>query len=41
MGANLFSDFYSELIWLASDLEYTLEMLIQKFKHKLMPRLQD
>ena len=41
MGASLFSDFYSEFIQLASDLEYTSEMLIRKFKHKLTPRLQD
>ncbi len=41
MGASLFSDFYSEFIRLASDLEYTLEMLIREFKHKLMPQLQD
>ena len=41
MGASLFSDFYSEFIRLASDLEYTSEMLIQEFKHKLTPRLQD
>ena len=39
--ASLFSDFYSKFIRLASDLEYTSEMFIQKFKHKLMPRLQD
>ena len=41
MGASSFSDFYSEFIQLASDLEYTSEMLIWEFKHKLMPRLQD
>ena len=41
MEASSFSDFYSEFIRLASDLEYTLEMLIQEFKHKLTPRLQD
>ena len=41
MGANSFSDFYSKFIQLASDLEYTSEMLIQEFKHKIMPRLQD
>ena len=41
MGASLFSNFYSEFIWLTSDFEYTLEMLIWEFKHKLMPRLQD
>ena len=41
MGASLFSDFYSEFIQLASDLEYTSEMLIREFKHKLTPRLQD
>ncbi len=41
MGASLFSDFYSKFIRLASDLEYTLEMLIREIKHKLMPCLQD
>ena len=41
MRASLFSDFYSEFIWLAFDLEYTLEMLIQEFKHKLTPWVQD
>ncbi len=41
MGASSFSDFYSKFIRLASNLEYTSEMLIQEFKHKLMPRLQD
>ena len=41
MGASLFSDFYSEFIWLASDLEYILKMLIQKFKYKLTLRLHD
>ena len=41
MGASLFSDFYSEFIQLASDLEYTSEMLIWEFKHKLTPQLQD
>ena len=41
MGASSFSDFYSEFIRLASDLEYTSEMLIREFKHKLTPRLQD
>ncbi len=41
MGTTLFNDFYSEFIRLASDLEYTFEMLIREFKHKLRPRLQD
>ena len=41
MEASSFSDFYSKFIQLASDLEYTSEMLIQEFKHKLTPRLQD
>ena len=41
MKASSFSDFYSKFIWLASDLEYTLEMLIWEFKYKWMPRLQD
>ncbi len=41
MGASLFSDFYSEFIRLASDLEYTSEMLIWEFKYKLTPCLQD
>ena len=41
MEASSFSDFYSKFIQLASNLEYTLEMLIWEFKHKLTPRLQD
>ncbi len=41
MGASSFSDFYSEFIQLASDLEYTSEMLIREFKYKLMLYLQD
>ncbi len=41
MGTSSFNDFYSEFIHLASDLEYTSEMLIRAFKHKLTPRLQD
>ena len=41
MEASLFSDFYFEFIQLTSDLEYTLEILIQEFKHKLTPRLSD
>ena len=41
MGASLFSNIYSEFIRLVSDLEYTLEMLIREFKHKLTPCLQD
>ena len=41
IGASSFSDFYSEFIRLASNLEYTSEMLIREFKHKLTPRLQD
>ena len=41
MGTSSFTDFYSEFIRLASDLEYTSEMLIREFKHKLTPRLQD
>ncbi len=41
MGTSSFNDFYSEFIRLASDLEYTSEMLIREFKHKLTPRLQD
>ena len=41
MGAHSFNDFYSEFIRLASELEYTSEMLIREFKHKLTPRLQD
>ena len=36
---SLFSDFYSEFIQLAFDLEYTLEMLIWEFEHKLTSRL--
>ena len=41
MEASSFSNFYSKFIRLAFDLKYTSEMLIQEFKHKLMPRLQD
>ncbi len=41
MGASSFSNFYSEFIRLALDLEYTSEMFIQEFKYKLTPRLQD
>ena len=41
MGASLFSNFYSKFIQLAFDLKYTLKMLIQKFKHKLMLQLQN
>ena len=41
MEASLFSDFYSEFIRLVFDLEYTSEMFICKFKHKLMLHLQD
>ena len=41
MGTSTFNDFYSKFIRLASDLEYTSEMLIQEFKHKLIPCLQD
>ena len=41
MEASLFSDFYSEFIQLASDFEYTSEIFIWEFKHKLTPRLQD
>ena len=41
MGARSFNNFYSEFIRLASELEYTSEMLIREFKHKLTPRLQD
>ena len=41
MGTSSFNNFYSEFIRLASDLEYTSEMLIWDFKHKLTPRLQD
>ncbi len=41
MGTSSFTDFYSEFIQLASDLEFTSEMLIREFKHKLTPRLQD
>ena len=35
MGTSSFNDFYSEFIRLALDLEYTSEMLIREFKHKL------
>ena len=41
MEVSLFSDFYSEFIQLASDFEYTSEMLIWEFKHKLMLYLQN
>ena len=41
MGARSFNDFYSKFIRLASELEYTSEILIGEFKHKLTPRLQD
>lgn len=37
---NSLSNFYSEFIWLAFDLEYTSKIFIRKFKHKWMPRLQ-
>lgn len=36
MGTRLFNNFYSKFICLALDLEYIYEMLIQKFKHKLI-----
>lgn len=39
MGTNSFKDFYLEFIRLASDLEYTSEMLIREFKHELIPCL--
>lgn len=41
MGTNLFNNFYSEFIHLALDIEYMFVMLIQKFKHKLIPRFQN
>ena len=41
IGTSLFNDFYFEFIRLVLDLEYMSEMLIQEFKHKLIPRLQD
>ena len=41
MEASTFNDFYSKFIWLAFNLEYTLEMFIWEFKHKLTPRLQN
>lgn len=40
MRTSFFSEFYSEFIKLASNLEYTLKMLIWEFKHKLMLYLQ-
>lgn len=40
MGINLFKDFYLEFICLVLDLEYTFEILIWKFKHKLTPCFQ-
>lgn len=41
MRTNLLNNFYSEFIELDSELQFTLEILIEKFKHKLMPRFQD
>ena len=41
MGASSFNDFYSEFIYLALDLKYIMEMLIWKFKYKLITHLQD
>ena len=41
MSASSFNDFYSEFICLALDLEYKGDMLIQEFKYKLTPRLQN
>ena len=41
MGASLSNNFYSEFIQLASDLVYTSEMFIWKFKHKFMSCFQD
>ena len=41
METNLFNNFYLEFIQLVSNHEYTSKMLIQEFKYKLTPRLQD
>ncbi len=37
IGTSSFTDFYSEFIRLASNLEYTSKMFIREFKHKLTP----
>lgn len=37
IGTILFNNFYLEIICLALNLEYISEILIQKFKYKLIP----
>ena len=41
MGVRSLNNFYSELIRLALELEYTSEILIREFKYKLTLRLKD
>ena len=41
MGSRFFNAFYSEFIKLAAELEFTKEMLLQEFMHKLSPCMQD
>ena len=41
MGLGFFNTFYSEFIKLVVKLEFIKEMLLQKFMHKLFPRMQD
>lgn len=41
IGASLFNNIYFKFIRLASDLDYTSEMLIHELKHKLISQLQD
>ena len=41
MGSGFFNAFYSEFIKLAAKLEFTKEMLLQKFMYKLSPHMQD
>ena len=39
MGSGSFNAFYSEFIKLAAELEFTKEMLLREFMHKLSPRM--
>ena len=41
MGSGSFNAFYSEFIKLAAELEFTKEMLLREFMHKLSPCMQD
>ena len=41
MGLGSFNAFYLEFIKLAAELEFTKEMLLREFMHKLSPRMQD